>query len=102
MAKMRSLLLSSVNVAAAEANCGRGDRRARSRGWFRAAVLFGLPWRHPFLCTGEGGVRLVKHFNTCEYDKVWGRIGSDPNSWFQRSHLGADEEGRRPWCISCC
>jgi hypothetical protein len=45
MAKMRSLLLSSVNVAAAEANCGRVDRRAipgvvsgRRTFWFAVAA----------------------------------------------------------------
>jgi hypothetical protein len=30
-----------------------------------------LPWRHPFLPTGEEELRLNKHFNTCEYDETW-------------------------------
>src|ERR1700678_21202 len=46
-------------------------RRARPRVWFRVVVLFGSPWRHPFLRTGDEGVRLIKHFNTCEYDEIW-------------------------------
>jgi hypothetical protein len=26
--------------------------------WFRVAVRFGSPWRHPFLRTGKDGIRL--------------------------------------------
>jgi hypothetical protein len=33
-------------------------RRAESRWWFRVAVRFGSPWRHPFLRTGDYGIRL--------------------------------------------
>src|ERR1700677_1267140 len=51
-------------------------RRAGPRVWFRVVVLFGLPWRHPFLRTGEEGVRLIKHFNTCEYDEMKARWGA--------------------------
>jgi hypothetical protein len=29
-----------------------------------------LPWLHPFLRTGEEWVRVIKHFNTCEYDEM--------------------------------
>jgi hypothetical protein len=40
------------------------------------AVLFGLPWRHPFLRTGEDAIRLLEHFDTCEHDEMsakWGQ-----------------------------
>jgi hypothetical protein len=33
-------------------------QRAESRWWFRVAVRFGSPWRHPFLRTAEYGIRL--------------------------------------------
>ena len=50
-------------------------RRAGPRLWFRVAVLFGLPWWHPFLRTGADGIRLFKHFNTCEHDEISGKMG---------------------------
>src|SRR3984885_3114202 len=49
-------------------------RRAESRWWFRVAVRFGSPWRHPFLRTGEDRIRLFKHFNTCEYYETSGKM----------------------------
>ena len=60
-------------------------RRAESRLWFRVAVRFASPWRHPFLRTGEDGIRLFKHFNTCEYDETserWSRPSANsPDSY---------------------
>jgi len=60
-------------------------RSAGPRVWFRVVVLFGLPWRHPFLRTGEDGIRLFKHFNTCEYDEMsarWSRPSANsPDSY---------------------
>src|ERR1700729_491691 len=63
--------------------------RAESRWWFRGAVRFGSPWRHPFLRTGEDGIRLFKHFDTCEYDEMSAKCNcppaNSPNSYASRS-----------------
>ena len=50
-------------------------RRAEPRSRLRVAVLFRLPWRHPFLRTGEDAIRFLKHFDTCEYDEMWAKWG---------------------------
>src|SRR5271156_6408883 len=50
-------------------------RRAESRSRLRVTVLFGWPWRHPFLRTGEEGIRIFNHFNTCEYDEMTAKWG---------------------------
>src|SRR5258708_12175353 len=50
-------------------------RRAGARSRLRVAVLFGLPWRHPFLRTRDDAIRLLKHFDTCEYDEMWAKWG---------------------------
>ena len=64
-------------------------QRAEARSRLRMAVLFALPWRHPFLRTGEDGIRPFKHFDTCEYDETSAKCNcpsaNSPNSYSSRS-----------------
>src|ERR1700761_6144051 len=52
--------------------------RAEPRSRLRVPVLLALPWRHPFLRTGEDGIRPFKHFHTCEYDEMSAKCNCPP------------------------
>jgi len=76
-------------------------RRERPRLRFRTAVLFHLPWRHPFLRAGDVGIRSIKHFNTCECDEMSAVSGGPTGSYAARICVWV-RKGRSPWCTSRC